>query len=548
MVKKLGGMDAFSSPRPTPRFFTDAQTFSTKKAKGTPRDSLPPRPPVKSAPPVSRIFPHRPVQRAQIISFRSEDSNGSFLGRVDNDNVNDRNLYFEQEFESICKIGMGSFGEVYKVKCKEDGKLYAVKRSHERFRGECDRRRKLEEVAKHETLPPHPNCVTFYRAWEERQRLYIQTELCKISFSEYTDQHHDMMEEGIWNFLVDLLMAVKHLHDHNLIHMDIKPENIFISYDNICKLGDFGLVLDVSKGSDLSEAQEGDPKYMAPELMDGKFGKPADIFSLGMTTLELAGDLDLPRGGDGWHLLRSGTIPEEFLRDKSFDLKYVIRQMLDPDPRSRPTVDQVLAFPYVRKMWKRRRREYMMKSAINSIKALFFRLLQFVFMITSVFVYPVKKFRERKVPSTSSHNSGSHSSGYPLDHSISDDECFDDEISIHNNSVGAPLDSSSSSDGFSAEFVQPRPLARQAFTTPALRHRPLNFLSSPMSSSPVLPGKTRKMSSPNTSFETSFEEERCTTPTMNSSHHSVLDSQEPAKPCIGPRNLMDMFDAASDED
>lgn len=44
------------------------------------------------------------------------------------------------------------------------------------------RRRKLEEVAKHETLPPHPNCVTFYRAWEERQRLYIQAELCKIRY------------------------------------------------------------------------------------------------------------------------------------------------------------------------------------------------------------------------------------------------------------------------------------------------------------------------------------------------------------------------------
>lgn len=541
MVKKTGVMDGFSSPRPTPRFFPEPQTFSTKKAKGTPRDSLPPRPPVKSAPPVSRIFPHRPVERAQVISFRSEDNNGSFLGKTDS---NDKNLYFEQEFEIISKIGMGSFGEVYKVRSKEDGKLYAVKRSHERFRGESDRRRKLEEVAKHETLPPHPNCVTFYRAWEERQRLYIQTELCKISFSEYTEHHHDMLEEGIWNFLVDLLMAVKHLHDHNLVHMDIKPENIFISYDDICKLGDFGLVLDVSKGSDLSEAQEGDPKYMAPELLEGKFGKPADICSLGLTTLELAGDLDLPRGGEAWHLLRSGAIPEEFLRDKSFDLKYVIRQMLDPDPKSRPTVDQVLAFPYVRKMWKKRRREYMVKSAINSIKALFFRLLQFVFMITSVFRFPVKKGRDHPVPSSSSHNT---SSGFPLDHSISDDECFEDDISIHNNSVGAPLDSSSSSDGFSSEFILPRrPAPRNAFTTPALRHRSVGF-TAPMSSSPVLPGRTRQLSSPNTSFESSFDEERCTTPTLNSSNHGLLDV-EPAKPCIGPRNLMDMFEAASDED
>lgn len=39
-----------------------------------------------------------------------------------------------------------------------------------------------------------------------------------------------------------------------------------------------------------------------------------------------------------------------YVLDKSFDLKYVIQQMLDPDPGSRPTVDQVLAFPYVRKV------------------------------------------------------------------------------------------------------------------------------------------------------------------------------------------------------
>ena len=44
-----------------------------------------------------------------------------------------------------------------------------------------------------------------------------------------------------------LFQAVKHLHDHNLVHMDIKSENIFLSFNDVCKLGDFGLVLDLSK-------------------------------------------------------------------------------------------------------------------------------------------------------------------------------------------------------------------------------------------------------------------------------------------------------------
>ena len=44
-----------------------------------------------------------------------------------------------------------------------------------------------------------------------------------------------------------LMQALQNLHDHNLVHMDIKPENIFISKGDVCKLGDFGLVLDLNK-------------------------------------------------------------------------------------------------------------------------------------------------------------------------------------------------------------------------------------------------------------------------------------------------------------
>lgn len=51
------------------------------------------------------------------------------------------------------------------------------------------------------------------------------------------------------DFCLCFFQAVKHLHDHNVVHMDIKPENIFISNDDVCKLGDFGLMLDMSSVS-----------------------------------------------------------------------------------------------------------------------------------------------------------------------------------------------------------------------------------------------------------------------------------------------------------
>lgn len=86
--------------------------------------------------------------------------------------------YLEQCFDVCEKLGEGSFGEVYRVRSRDDGKMYAVKKSRQPFRGKVDRELKFAEVEKHERLPHHPNCVRFHKAWEERHKLYIQGELC----------------------------------------------------------------------------------------------------------------------------------------------------------------------------------------------------------------------------------------------------------------------------------------------------------------------------------------------------------------------------------
>lgn len=95
-------------------------------------------------------------------------------------NSHSNKSYFEQCFQIHEKLGEGSFGEVYRVSSCDDGKMYAIKKSRQQFRGERDRRRKLAEVERHEHLPHHPNCVKFHMAWEECHRLYIQTELCHM--------------------------------------------------------------------------------------------------------------------------------------------------------------------------------------------------------------------------------------------------------------------------------------------------------------------------------------------------------------------------------
>ncbi|UYV77116.1 PKMYT1 [Cordylochernes scorpioides] len=312
----------------------------------TPKSKVPPRPPIKSCPPISRLFPHKHQQlmKPRAVSF----VNSQATLQSPHYNENSPEPYFDQVFQIVCKLGAGSFGdvrmywhveEVFKVKSKDDQQFYAVKKSRERYKGALDRQRKLEEVRRHEELPSHANCVQFIRAWEECQHLYIQTELCEMSLNQFAENNHDIPETLVWKYLLDLIQAVKHLHDHEVLHLDIKPANIFVTDQRVCKLGDFGLA---ATSTQLSDPTEGDPKYLAPELMEGVFTKAADIFSLGITILELATDLDLPLGGPRWHELRQGVIPEVFVQKLSAELVDLIRDMMHPEPSKRPTADQVL--------------------------------------------------------------------------------------------------------------------------------------------------------------------------------------------------------------
>ena len=70
----------------------------------------------------------------------------------------------------------------------------------------------------------------------------------------------NVAQSTVWSYLVDLLQALQHLHEHNHIHMDIKPENIFIGRDGICKVGDFGLMLDLAAADAKKQAMEGDSR------------------------------------------------------------------------------------------------------------------------------------------------------------------------------------------------------------------------------------------------------------------------------------------------
>ncbi|XP_063078095.1 membrane-associated tyrosine- and threonine-specific cdc2-inhibitory kinase [Engraulis encrasicolus] len=386
-----------ATPLPIPAHFAHAQQSFSLKRRRLPHSSfavpdspsrlsrsLPPRPPSKGCPPVSRLFPQEPPSAWTPLSQ-------SLIARPPPASLYDPKrpqCFFSQCFTNLGLLGRGSFGEVYKVLSLLDGREYAVKRSVQRFRNGSDRTRCVREARNHERLGPHPHLLTFVAAWEEGERLYIQTELCCTSLLIQAENMPTAPDEvTVWGYLCDLLSALRHLHANGFTHMDLKPANVFLTRSGRLKLGDFGLLLENKgrrrgkrgdgerdetgeSGRDRDDMQEGDPRYMAPELLRGEYGPPADVFSLGVSILELACSMEVPKGGEGWQQLRQGILPSEFTNGLSVELQRVLRLMLTSDPEARPSVEQLLALPSVRKHTWRRHAHLLLTESLQTLFSL----------------------------------------------------------------------------------------------------------------------------------------------------------------------------------
>jgi len=250
--------------------------------------------------------------------------------------------YIDQVFVTEQKIGEGSFGTVFRMRDKNTGKSYAVKCSQEPYRNTRNRQEQQHEVLMHERIPKHENLIEFISAWEERDLLYIQTELCEMSLEEHLHRFAQLPEWRIWDVLLDLVKAVNHLDTFNIIHADIKPANVLISFDGVCKLGDFGLMVDLESDDIDKECYEGDSIYLAREVLNSRITKEATIFSLGLSIFQIATDVYLPSSGQRWHEIRDLEIDPKFTEHLTPELVNLIYRMMATEPSDRPPISTIL--------------------------------------------------------------------------------------------------------------------------------------------------------------------------------------------------------------
>ena len=101
---------------------------------------------------------------------------------------------------------------------------------------------------------------------------------------------------------------MKHIHDTGFIHLDLKPANVLITFEGVLKIADFGMATRWPARAGIEG--EGDREYIGPEILMGRYDKPADIFALGLIMLETAGNVELPDNGVSWQKLRNGDMSD----------------------------------------------------------------------------------------------------------------------------------------------------------------------------------------------------------------------------------------------
>lgn len=238
--------------------------------------------------------------------------------------LNDVDTSLTSRFGLVSSIGAGEFSQVYKVENPVSGlaapssmaspgsNVWAVKKSRRPYTGQRDRQRKMQEVKILQALRGQEHVVDFVDHWESKNHLYIQTEYCDNGnlkdFLLQTGFKGRLDDFRIWKILLELAQGVQAIHTANYIHLDLKPANVFIDWEGVLKIGDFGLASEWPAPAGLDG--EGDREYIGPEVLAGRFDRPADIFSLGMIMLEIAGNICLPDNGASWQRLRAGDLSD----------------------------------------------------------------------------------------------------------------------------------------------------------------------------------------------------------------------------------------------
>ncbi|XP_030626563.1 mitogen-activated protein kinase kinase kinase 4 [Chanos chanos] len=255
------------------------------------------------------------------------------------------------------KIGEGQYGKVYTCINVDTGELMAMKEirfqpnDHKTIKETADELKIFEGIK-------HPNLVRYFGVELHREEMYIFMEYCDEGTLEEVSRL-GLQEHVIRLYSKQITTAINVLHEHGIVHRDIKGANIFLTSSGLIKLGDFGCSVKLKNNAQTMPGEVnstlGTAAYMAPEVITRAkgegHGRAADIWSLGCVLIEMV------TGKRPWHeyehnfqiMYKVGMghkppIPEKL----STEGKDFLAHCLESEPKRRWTASALLDHPFVK--------------------------------------------------------------------------------------------------------------------------------------------------------------------------------------------------------
>ncbi|XP_039995124.1 mitogen-activated protein kinase kinase kinase 4 isoform X4 [Xiphias gladius] len=255
------------------------------------------------------------------------------------------------------KIGEGQYGKVYTCINVDTGELMAMKEirfqpnDHKTIKETADELKIFEGIK-------HPNLVRYFGVELHREEMYIFMEYCDEGTLEEVSRL-GLQEHVIRLYSKQITTAINVLHEHGIVHRDIKGANIFLTSSGLIKLGDFGCSVKLRNNTHTMPGEVnstlGTAAYMAPEVITRAkgegHGRAADIWSLGCVLIEMV------TGKRPWHeyehnfqiMYKVGMghkppIPEKL----STEGKDFLGHCLESEPKRRWTASMLLDHPFVK--------------------------------------------------------------------------------------------------------------------------------------------------------------------------------------------------------
>lgn len=246
-----------------------------------------------------------------------------------------------ERYEIISRIGTGGMANVYKAKDSKLNRFVAVKVMKSEFREDKTFITKFKREAQAAAGLANPNIVNVFDVGEDDGVYYIVMELVEgITLKEYISKKGRLSVREATSIAIQVCMGLEAAHAQNIVHRDVKPQNIIISTDGKVKVTDFGIARAASSNTISSNAM-GSVHYSSPEQVRGGYAdSKSDIYSVGITIYEMLTGR-VPFDGDTTvaiaikHLQDEMDAPSKYVPDLPRSLEQIIFKCTQKSPDRR---------------------------------------------------------------------------------------------------------------------------------------------------------------------------------------------------------------------